>query len=56
MVGASGAIYGVLLAFGMTYPNVELMIFPLPIPIKAKYFVLDPGGIAVFQRLGVQPR
>ncbi|MBX2980093.1 MAG: rhomboid family intramembrane serine protease [Flavobacteriales bacterium] len=47
MVGASGALYGVLLAFGMTYPNVELMVFPLFIPIKAKYFVLILGGIAV---------
>lgn len=47
MVGASGALYGVLLAFGMTYPNVELMVFPLFIPIKAKYFVLILGGMAV---------
>jgi len=38
-VGASGAIYGVLVAFGMLYPNVELMLIFLPIPIKAKYFI-----------------
>ena len=38
-VGASGAIYGVLVAFGMMYPNVELMLIFLPIPIKAKYFI-----------------
>lgn len=38
-VGASGAIYGVLLAFGMCYPNERLFIFPLPVPIKAKWFI-----------------
>ena len=38
-VGASGAIYGVLVAFGMMYPNAELMLIFLPIPIKAKYFI-----------------
>lgn len=42
-VGASGAIYGVLVAFGMMYPNVELMLLFFPIPIKAKYFI--PGLI-----------
>ena len=39
-VGASGAIYAVLLAFGMTFPNDRLFIFPIPFPIKAKWFVL----------------
>lgn len=48
MVGASGAIFGILVAFGMLYPNVELMIFPLPIPIKAKYFVLLYGAYEVY--------
>lgn len=38
-VGASGAVYGLLLAFGMYFPNVELMLIFLPIPIKAKYFI-----------------
>jgi membrane associated rhomboid family serine protease len=38
-VGASGAIYGVLVAFGLMYPNTELMLIFLPIPIKAKYFI-----------------
>jgi len=38
-VGASGAIYGLLLGFGMLFPNVELMLIFLPIPIKAKYFI-----------------
>jgi membrane associated rhomboid family serine protease len=44
-VGASGAIFGVLLAFGMLFPNTELMfIFP-PIPIKAKFLVIIYGGL-----------
>ncbi len=38
-VGASGAIYGILVAFGMMYPNAELMLIFFPIPIKAKYFI-----------------
>lgn len=38
-VGASGAIYGVLVAFGMSYPNSELFLIFLPIPIKAKIFI-----------------
>lgn len=44
-VGASGAVYGILLAFGMLFPNQEMFIFPLPLPIKAKYFVLGYAGI-----------
>lgn len=38
-VGASGAVYGVLVAFAFMYPNAELMLIFLPVPIKAKYFV-----------------
>lgn len=38
-VGASGAVFGLLIAFAMVFPNVELMLIFLPIPIKAKYFV-----------------
>ena len=45
-VGASGAVYGILLSFGMTYPNERLFIFPIPVPIKAKYFVI---GYAVIE-------
>jgi len=44
-VGASGAIFGVLLAFGMLFPNTELMLLFPPIPIKAKYFVIAYGAI-----------
>ncbi len=39
MVGASGAIFGILLAFAMLFPNTELMLLFFPFPIKAKYFV-----------------
>lgn len=38
-VGASGAIYGILVAFGMMFPNVELFLLFVPIPVKAKYFI-----------------
>ena len=39
MVGASGALYGILVAFAILFPNVQLMLLFPPIPIKAKYFV-----------------
>lgn len=67
-VGASGAIYGILVAFGMMFPNVELFLLFVPVPIKAKFFIpaliaLDlfsgltgysifGGGIAHFAHLG----
>jgi len=38
-VGASGAVYGILLAFGMTFPDEKIFIIPIPFPIKAKYFI-----------------
>ncbi|MCM1108399.1 MAG: rhomboid family intramembrane serine protease [Clostridium sp.] len=47
-VGASGAVYGILLAFGMTFPNESLFIFPLPVPIKAKFFVVGYAAIELF--------
>lgn len=47
-VGASGCVYGILLAFGMTFPDNRIFIFPLPVPIKAKYFV---AGYAVIELL-----
>jgi len=39
VIGASGAIFGVLVAFGMLYPNLELMILFVPVPVKAKYII-----------------
>jgi len=51
-VGASGAIYGILLAFGMLFPEERLFIFPLPMPIKAKWFVCGYVAIELFSALG----
>lgn len=45
MLGASGAIYGVLMGFGMIFPNMEIMLLIPPIPIKAKYLVFLLGGM-----------
>ena len=47
-VGASGAVFGILLAFGMLFPNTQLMLLFPPIPLKAKYFVLAYGGIELY--------
>ena len=44
-IGASGAVFGILLAFGMIFPNAPLMIIPFPFPIKAKYLVIGYGLI-----------
>jgi membrane associated rhomboid family serine protease len=54
MAGASGALFGILLAFGMYFPNTELMILIFPIPIKAKYFVMIYGAFELFS--GVSQR
>lgn len=64
-VGASGAIYGVLLAFGMLFPNLPIMLLFFPVPIKAKWMVIGFGvvelligmsgrndGVAHFAHLG----
>lgn len=51
-VGASGAVYGILLAFGMLFPEQRIFIFPLPIPIKAKWFVMFYVVIELFSALG----
>lgn len=51
-VGASGAVYGILLSFGMTFPNERMFIFPLPVPIKAKYFVVGYAVIELLSAFG----
>ena len=51
-VGASGSIYAILLAFGMTFPEERIFIFPLPIPIKAKWFVMGYVAIELFSAIG----
>ena len=48
VVGASGSLFGLLIAFGMIFPNTELMMMFIPIPIKAKYFVAGYGAIELF--------
>lgn len=62
MLGASGAIYGILMGFGMLFPNMEVQLLIPPIPIKAKYlvfflfgltFLMDrSGSVAHFAHLG----
>lgn len=68
MVGASGAIYGILVAFAFTYPDTKLALIFLPVPIAAKYFIpilisidlfsgltgfsLFGGGVAYFAHVG----
>lgn len=47
-VGASGAIFGVLLAFGVLFPNTQLMLLFPPIPIKAKYLVAGYGALELY--------
>ncbi len=47
-VGASGAVFGILLAFGMMFPNREIYFLLIPFPIKAKYFVIMYGCFELF--------
>lgn len=50
-VGASGALYGILVAFAFMFPNAELMLLFIPVPIKAKYFV--PGLVTIDLYMGI---
>lgn len=54
-VGASGAVFGILLAFGMLFPNAQLFIIPIPFPIKAKYFVIIYGVISLVAGVANRP-
>ena len=47
-LGASGAVFGCLAAFGYLFPNSQLFILPIPFPIKAKWFVLIYAGMELF--------
>jgi membrane associated rhomboid family serine protease len=47
-IGASGAVFGILLAFGMLFPNAPLFLMFIPIPVKAKYMVAGYGLIELF--------
>ena len=51
MVGASGAIFGVIMGFGLLFPNTQLFLLFPPIPIKAKYLVIFYGAIEVYSGL-----
>jgi len=55
VVGASGAVFGILLAFGMMFPNTRLMLLFFPVPIKAKYFVIGYGAIELFSGIANRP-
>ena len=50
-IGASGAVYAILLAFGMIFPNERLFIIPFPFPIKAKWLVLGYIAIELFSAM-----
>ena len=50
-VGASGAVFGLLVAFGMLFPNLPMLIIPFPFPVKAKWLVIGYGALELF--LGV---
>lgn len=47
-VGASGSVFAILLAFGMLFPEERMFIFPLPVPIKAKWLVIGYTAIELF--------
>lgn len=55
VIGASGAIYGVLVGFGYLFPNTELMLLFPPIPIKAKWLVLGMIAIQIYYTIGNHP-
>lgn len=55
-IGASGAVFGLLLAFGMMYPNTRIMLLIPPVPIRAKWFVIGYGALTlVFGLTGAMP-
>jgi len=55
-VGASGGVFGILLAFGMMFPDQRIILIFPPIPIKAKYFVIGYGLLELFYAgSGLQP-
>lgn len=55
VLGASGCVYGLLLGFGMLFPNTELVLLFPPIPIKAKYFVIIYGLLELSLAMGNNP-
>jgi membrane associated rhomboid family serine protease len=55
VVGASGAVFGILLAFGMMFPNTKLIMLFFPVPIKAKYFVIGYGLLELYSGFANNP-
>jgi len=56
-IGASGAVFGLLLAYGVTWPNTKLLLIFFPVPIKAKWFVLIYGAAElIFGVTGAMPQ
>ena len=55
MVGASGAIFGIILAFGYLYPNMQMMLLFPPIPVRAKYLVGFYGLFALYSAVQKAP-
>ena len=55
MLGASGALFGLLFAFAYLFPNTELFLLFFPFPIKAKYFVLGYGLLELYQGVHRSP-
>lgn len=54
-VGASGAVFGLLLGYGMLFPNTQLMMLFIPFPIKAKYFVMFYAAAELFMGVNNNP-
>lgn len=52
LLGASGSIFGILTGFGMLFPNMEMMIMFIPVPVKAKYVVIGYIALELFSGIG----
>ena len=55
VIGASGSLFGILLAFGMMFPNMRLYMIFIPIPIKAKYLMIGYGAMELFSAIQDNP-
>ncbi len=55
MLGASGAVFGILLAFGMTFPDMKIMLLIPPIPMKAKYLVMFFAAFELYRGIANSP-
>ncbi|TAF34440.1 MAG: rhomboid family intramembrane serine protease [Cytophagales bacterium] len=55
MMGASGAVFGLLIGIALIFPNIELYLFLIPVGIKAKYYVLFYGALEVYRIIENRP-